>query len=501
MTATVRPNMMIGITHTPDGGKIIKESKALKVGLGYPRGKACDVYVNTDGKWVIRVGKNAGGKMEFKSLKPLDTRVEAEAAFREAWKSADICGYPRKVAHFQFTRPVLGADGGEMYIPDFNAIEAYSFADPKHPGPPTEIDIVFLDDSPFTGGYQMWSASELRCFGDGENALRVLSLATTPEEKELAKQAAAEGKKHFPVIGGCWTCNCVYKNEGTDGRGRPTPAPCKPGADIKFQLSRNIRVGVTAFFHTSSFKSIVQIFSSIERIKELTGGRIAMIPLKLVIRSHKTNHNGQAAVHQNVSIEFRAEDMESVRKNLIEQAWKVRSAIGMAEPVRAITAPAEESPDLETLEDTSPLTPQSMAGEFYRDEEEQQDQTPEEPWGGEPDTPAVAEKTIPAAVATQAKQDTLAEKLRLDREAKEREAETRFSEPPPGTVIVFPWSERAGMLSLYNKQLERLGKPAFDTIVLRHKTMMGTLRHDDPLADTIYKELLAARVPETRPLF
>ena len=35
-----RKNMLIGITHMPDGTKIIKEARVLKVGVGLPRGKA-----------------------------------------------------------------------------------------------------------------------------------------------------------------------------------------------------------------------------------------------------------------------------------------------------------------------------------------------------------------------------------------------------------------------------------------------------------------------------
>ena len=76
------------------------------------------------------------------------------------------------------------------------------------------------------------------------------------------------------MVNGCWVCNCPYSKE-RDGK----PSPCKPSGDLRFQLSRNIpAVGSTALLHTSGYRSIIQIFSAVERIKELTGGRIARNP-------------------------------------------------------------------------------------------------------------------------------------------------------------------------------------------------------------------------------
>jgi hypothetical protein len=489
---------MIGITHAPDGRKMIREPKTLKVGIGYPRGKAADVFVDGDGAWNIRVGKKgADKKMKWDTVARFptrgeggvvlnDARTKAENAFRKAWKEADVCTYPRKVAFFQFTRPIMGDDGAEIYVPDFAAIEAHSFADPKKPGPPTEIDIVFLDDDPFTGGYQMWSSSELKCYGDGENAMRVVSMASSDEEKVLANAAVGEGKKHFPIIGGCWTCNCPYSKEGTDDRGRPTPAPCKPGADIKFQLTRNIRVGGTAFFHTSSFRSIPQIFSSIERIKELTGGRIAGIPLKMVIRSHKTNHNGQAAIQQNVSIEFRTQDMESLRKDLIEQAWKFRAAAGISLPAPArMIASAEEAVDIETIEEQSNMSAQAMGNEFYVDDEE-----------GASSESAEPEKVTAsgnAATATTAKQTRIAEQLAKREPGQDRQA-SQQPDPDPNPI----YHDKQSLQALLMTEMQRIGKPAFDEVVGRHG-MISKLTWDNPKTAGFYEDLKKVPAPGAQP--
>lgn len=465
---TVRPNVMIGLTHTPDARPIIREAKVLKVGIGYPRGKAADVFVDNDGAWNIRVGKyGADKKLHFETVAKFPTRdkehnvitgarAKAEAAFRRAWKEADVCTYPRKVAYFQFTRPIMSDDGVEVYVPDFDAIEAHSFR--ERPGPPTEIDIMFLDDAPFSGSYQMWSASELKCSGDGENALRVLSMATTPEEKALASEAQAHGNKHFPVIGGCWTYNCPYST-----------APCKPGASIKFQLVSSIRVGGTAFFHTSSFRSIIQIFSAIERIKDLTGGRIAGIPLKMVVRSHVTNHNNQKAIQQNVSIEFRASDMDSLRKDLIEQAWKFRQTAAIAEtPVRMIEAAPDSDGEL--------MSPQAITAEFYPE--------PEEDGGASP-------VTAPAVAATSLRTDSLSDRLSQARNQKESTEEPRVSQEPPTPPPVTPWADRAQMNAAFRSQRSRIGDEAFQGVLRRYDVLLRSLSHDDPKALTIHADMVA----------
>jgi hypothetical protein len=421
------PGVMFGLTHDLDGAVILREPKILKVGIGLPRGRALNCWIHNDGRWYFRRGvKGSDGKLKFETpiKEGLKTRAEAERYYRDNYASAEICSYPRKLSFFTFTRPVIGEDGAEVFEPDFEAIEAH--------GPmPTEIDIVFLDDNPFSGAYQMWSTSELRCKGDGCNAMRVLSMASTPEEKALAQEAKERGEKYFPIINGCWTNGCVYSKESVDSRGRPQPAPCGPGADLKFQLARNIRVGGTAYFHTGGIRSITQTHSSIERIRTLTSGRLAGIPLKMVLRPYRTKHNGQAATQYGVSLEFRAEDVESLRKNLIEQAFKFRS---LAEPAtapqrqhsRMLEAPTEPV----TEEEESPISAQAMVDEFYpaavMDDERSDDAT----------EPASA----PAAVATNEKTAALADRLTQARQTPRREEPERpaartIPEPEPGDAF------------------------------------------------------------------
>lgn len=438
----VRPNVMIGLTHTQDGRSIIRESKVLKVGVGHAIGKACDVYVNGDGKWVVRSATEADRKLKFETVCTVDSRKEAEAAFTAAWKKAPMCNYPRKTQYFNFTRRVTTAEGAQIYVPDFDAIEAHSFTNPDKPGTPTEIDIVFFDNEPFQGGFQNWAASELKCFGDGENALRVLAMAKTAPELELAGIARAQGGKHFPIVGGCHNHGCVYSKE-TEIGGRVQPAPCGPSATITFQLIRNIRVGGTAFFHTGSWKSISQIWSSIERIKSFTGGKIAGVPLKLVVRQDRTNHNGQPAMQPTVLIEFRAEDMEQLRSRLIEQAWRFENSTLDRTP-QLIGEPADlpDDADAEVTDEAEP-------------------------------TPAPV-----AATATATATAALSESLARAREARE-------------PAIIVPWKDDAGMRSEFRTQRSRISETRFLEVLSNHNFQLGTCSADDKRAAAAWRDMAA----------
>lgn len=324
--------VMYGITHELDGRPRVRDVKLLKVGIGLPKGPAISTWIAPSKQWCVCIGYKPGA---MKTTNFPD-RAEAERFFNDNLAKAPTCPYPRKIGFFTFTRPVMQQDGSELFVPDWDAIEA-------HGSLPTEIDVVFLDDDPFHGAYQMWSSTELRCSGDGVNALRVVTLAATEEEKGIAADARAAGEKYFPVSR-CWTNDCPFSKEPEPGK----PSPCKPSGDLRFQLARRIRVGGTAYLHTNAIRSISQIFSSLYRVKALTGGRLTGIPMKMILRPYRTNHNGKAATQYGVSLDFRAEDIESLRRNLIEQAFEFhRLAVPPAKP-NMIDAPLGTEDSIET---------------------------------------------------------------------------------------------------------------------------------------------------------
>lgn len=364
MATRPMPGVMYGLTHSEDGVPIIRESRLLKVGIGLPRGKALNVWtVRIDGavKWKIVFGYKENDRKTF----TLDTRAEAEACYAKYLPSAPICPYPRKIPFFTFTRPVL-TDDGETFVPDFSAIEAHG------PGP-TEIDVIFFDDAPFDGSYQMWSTAELKCKGDGLNAMRVLSMAPPDIQKEFV------GERYFPIVGECFMRGCSFGAE----------KKCKPGGDLKFQLANNIRVGGTAYFHTTGYRSIGQIFSAIERIRILTRGRLVGLPLKMTLRGYRVApKDGKPTTQYGASLELRAEDMEKLRGMLMQNLW---------DSPASLTAPAKLIEEASVASE-SVISAQAMTDEFY----------PE----ADVDESGPTEERPPMAQATDTKTDALAEKLR-----------------------------------------------------------------------------------------
>lgn len=448
------PGVLFGITHNVDGVPIVRERRILKVGIGLPKGRGLNVWLHNDKRWYFRIAKKVNGRVEFETCNPkgLGSRAEAERFYRENIHKAEMVSYPRKLGYFTFTRPVLQEDGTEIFQPDFEAIEAHGPA-------PTEIDIVFLDDNPFDGAYQMWSTSELRCKGDGIVARRVLDMAANDEEKALAKLAKEAGEKYFPIIGGCWTNGCSYKNEVVKGN-KTYPSPCKPGGDLKFQLASNIRVGGTAYFHTTGYRSISQIFSSLEQIKTLTGGRLAGIPLKMVLRAYRTRHNDQSAIQYGVGLEFRAEDLQALRRNLVEQAWRFRQIDTPPPGPRAQTthyleAPATETAVIEEGEDDRPIPAQAIADEFYSG-------VPDDDGDGQ--LGETTEGSAPphgAAAATNAKTAALAEKL-AKQGSKRPPAETPVTAASPDPAPAQSTGQVVGAASTHVEEEDHRDDPPED---------------------------------------
>lgn len=372
MTST-RPDFTrcFGITHTADGGyPIVREPKLLKVGIGVPRGKGIHVFMTVDGQdrsvWKVVVGTKKDNTKQYVAF----TRAEAEEIYEREYRTAPERGHPAKLPYFTFSR--MRADG--VMEPDFAAIEAH--------GPmPTELDIVFLSDTPLEASYAMWGAAELRCKGDGINAMRSVNFAQGGE-KAVVDELRQSGEKFFPVVNGCATRGCPY----TKGE----PPPCKPSGDLKFQLANNLRVGGTAYFHTTGYRSISQLFSALHVFRTLTGGgnpdhgRVAGIPFKFVVRAYQTKHNGQVATQYGVSLEFRAETVAALRTSLIEQASQFKFLMAPPAAHAAIAATDE---------------PVELIDEDFGDEAQQAAALDAEFETAPPEPPTVAEKSNEKAEA------------------------------------------------------------------------------------------------------
>lgn len=278
---------LYGVTHTLEGAPIRRQTRSLKIGIGTPKGRDLHVWMRANGKWVVAVGKGEDGKHIF------NLRSEAENAYRQLYATAPEKKYPSKLTYFTFLRPGAEGDG---FVHDFDAIEAH--------GPiPTSVPIFFTTDQPLATGMEWWSASKLKCYGDGINALRHIELAATPEEKELAKNPIDD--KYFPIIGGCAQGGCLYCVDAEDAKtGKPLKRVCKPHSKLVLQLANIPSIGSTTTFDTTGFQSTGQLSSSLNQVTEITQGKAAGIPLDFVLYPYVRHPDGKKTTLYAPNIEF-----------------------------------------------------------------------------------------------------------------------------------------------------------------------------------------------------
>lgn len=353
---------LFGVTHSLDGSPIRRQTRSLKIGIGVPSGKDLHVWMRPNGDWAIEVGVYSDGKRTGGDKKTFKTRSEAEAAYASMYAEAPDRKYPSKLSFFTFLRPNKDGTG---FVHDFDAIEAH--------GPmPTSVPIFFTTDQPLATGMEWWSASKLNCWGDGLNALRRIELAVTPEEKELAKNPIDE--KYFPIIGGCSEGGCGYCQDSTGPTGKVIPRVCKPHSKIVLQLANSPSIGSTTTFDTTGFRSTQQLGSSLTDILEATGqgdpdkGRVAGIPLELVLRPYVAHPGGRKTTLHAVNVEFHpktTDDAKQITQAMIRYANSYRAVPMLAEAAKAqlsLEAPtkgwtdAEEAEEAELLESEFPVS-------------------------------------------------------------------------------------------------------------------------------------------------
>lgn len=343
----VRPqrNVMFGLTHDMAGKTVMRVPRSTKIGIGLPGGKDVELYIDYNGEWVANT---PGMKRDGKDV-PF-VRYPDRATMQSKWptilKYAATRKHPKKIDYFTFTKP-----GSLEYDPDWDMIEA-------HGARPTAIGVMFTDNEPYSGGYQWWSASELKCYGDGINAMRVLSLAE-PAERELAAEAAEHLMEYFPIIEGCASCGCPYLDN-----------PCKPVTALKFQLVASPRLGSSAYFHSTSKVTAQNVAAFLDLIRRQTGGYIEGIPFQMVLRSHRvtvqTDKGKRASTAWNVGLEFRADRAVEMKHKMLAAAESWRNAAPSAPALAApevIDQPDEA--DVESTADVVELAPAAIAQEFY----------------------------------------------------------------------------------------------------------------------------------------
>jgi hypothetical protein len=236
--------------------------------------------------------------------------------------------YPSKLDHFVFLRKRKTPKGVE-WEPDPELMQHYG-------SECRAVQVMLIDDeieTVFPTAYAWWTATERKCWGDGTRATRRTPTHPTGEP---------------------WTPCGSQCPELVAGL-------CKPGGDLRFVLADFPRLGSVCRIHTSSYRSIRQIHSALEEIQTFTGGRLAGITAKLVVRpeeaayfDRKENRKKTTTIWA-LSLEVDGEDIRKLVANLTGNARlfaETRKLLGWGD--RAI----------EVVEDDDARAPEITA-EFY----------------------------------------------------------------------------------------------------------------------------------------
>lgn len=181
---------------------------------------------------------------------------------------------PQKLDHFVVTTLDRGGDGN--FLRD---LEIHSRLGDR----PTELPIRLLYDDPtinFPTRYACYVGRSLWCSGDGEVAMRA--------DKGQPRQVE---------------CPCPRKEPGYAGNDG-----CKMNGVLSVLLECGRGIGGVWKFRTTSYNSIVGIMSSLTFIHNVTGGILANIPLRLVVRPKQAaKPDGSPVLIYFVSVEFDGE--------------------------------------------------------------------------------------------------------------------------------------------------------------------------------------------------
>jgi Recombination directionality factor-like len=200
---------------------------------------------------------------------------------------------PTKLDHFVLLRKKKGPKGIEWEL-DPELMEHYGTSC-------KEIPIVLIDDdieNIFPTCYAWWTFTERKCVGDGDSATR-------------RTEKAPNGEPWSPCGKDC--------PELQDGL-------CKPSGDLRFVLADFPRLGSVCRIHTTSYRSVRQIHSALQEIQQFTGGRMAGLTAKLVVRPEdmtyfdKKEKKKRTTTIWALSLEVAGEDMKKLISNMTANA-------------------------------------------------------------------------------------------------------------------------------------------------------------------------------------
>lgn len=262
-------------------------------------------------------------------IKNLNKRLVETMKIKIGGKGAERTGkkgkYRIPVKYDYFVVTGLDKDGTDNFIPDAGIMEALG-------DKPKKLDILLLTDDidkNFQTAYAAYKGSKRFCMGDGETAER-------RQPDDTFKQITCDPD----------TCPVFQSDE------------CKPSGILSCMLPQSEKVGGVAKFRTHSWNSIINITSSLEAIKLITGGVLFGIPLTMELIEKQTEEHGKVKV---VNIVYNG----SMQKLQLEAGRQKQLRLDGSVSMQSQNAVLESSGVLADNDD-----PEDIEAEYYTQEEE-----------------------------------------------------------------------------------------------------------------------------------
>lgn len=241
--------------------------------------------------------------------------------------------YPTKLDHIAFLKKVY-LNKEIKWVPDEQLTNHYG-------NDCRELWVTFFDDdieTVFPTAYRAYVTRGCWCRGDGAKAERRLN-----HEKEW--------NDFVPYGGKCANNGCPVAANGG----------CKPNGTLYFFLQDFPKLGSLCKLQTTGYQSIAQLYSALQDLRAVTGGRLMGVSAKLFVHPDKTVFESQGKTQTGMKwvwgLELAAADLKDMGSKMLEGTRTFREIKGeLAGRV------------LEIDEDEQEVA-QEMRSEFYPDQE------------------------------------------------------------------------------------------------------------------------------------